>query len=261
MATQTEKHKRPRNVVRDYDADYISLAVKHFKKERDDHRIGIEPNFNQVEQRAAAATGWSVNTIKIHKNHAEKNTQFSLLHTGEKQSNSNMMDIERDKELEVYWARVIRDILRLGWSIPKFTPTVSWIMDEINRRHQTRHLQWPWSEKTLRRFMLIHGFDHRRRANYYECVRQKESVRLQRDRYVTEITEYRENGYEIVFSDETWGSQNMHETDVWHWDGDYDENYEKILEEKIKPPPVKYKGEGKFAIFRPFRHFYICRLT
>lgn len=74
---------------------------------------------------------------------------------------------------------------------------------------------WPWSRATLHRFMQTCGFIFEDRVTHYEATKSKEDIVSMRDNYLEWIDKHRQEGYDILFQDETWVFKNMCSKKVW----------------------------------------------
>jgi hypothetical protein len=245
MDKNTKTRKRAANHVSQQGVDFIFKALKYFENEYELYKQGEMPNFHAFNVRAAELTGWTVSEIEKLKNDACSVPMNLFLNAGEKQERARPMEIETIPGAADFWAAKIRDLLRYGYVYLDRWPTFGWIFAEIQKiPNQTRASGFNWSEPTLRRFMSKHGFSMEQRKSYYDNIREKESTLALRDEYALQIHEYREQGLDIYFEDETWGSQNLDRHGGWSWEGDYDEEGEWINEQAVHPPPETAVNSG-----------------
>jgi len=245
MAQEKENKKRPAEPFTQEDAQYIDKVAKYFRAEKENAKRGIYPNFNQVNQRTADATGFQLRTIERHVHDVETGEVNNLRRHGEPQTRDRPMEIEQDPEVAYYWLRIIRDLTRELYALNTRWPTIHQILEKIKSKpNHTRRRDFHWSEDTMTRFMKKHGFVVKPRMGYYDHVRSKQSMIEQRDQYVIKVDEYRKAGLDIFYGDETWGSQNMDKDEGWCWEGDYDEEGEWINEPVISPPPMTSTNTG-----------------
>lgn len=64
--------------------------------------------------------------------------------------------------------------------------------------------------------MQASGFAFRDKVSYYEVSKQWADVVSMRDNYLEWIKQYRNNGYDVYYQDETWVFNSMSSKKVWN---------------------------------------------
>lgn len=79
-------------------------------------------------------------------------------------------------------------------------------------------LVYPYCRDSLWRHMKEMGYSYERSKTYGEYVQEMESVKEQRVAYLRKIREYREEGREIFYQDESWVNANIRSPKEWKHD-------------------------------------------
>ena len=84
---------------------------------------------------------------------------------------------------------------------------------ELTDEEKARYV---WTRATLHHAMQDLGFSFSRGPNHYDVVREKPSVRKQRNNFIDTERQYRAAGRTIFYSDETWLNKNMTTYRSWN---------------------------------------------
>lgn len=185
---------------------------------------------NNINKRLSVASGLSLASIKrLHEaNEKDLDMAFPLPDVPERR--------DRDSVVPGDVRSRIRVTIREAY-ISKKIPSLSWLLNELlNCEIPQGETRWRWSKSTLYRVLKRMGYTWAKRKGYYEGVRERTSVVASRSQYIRLVKQYRENGREIFYQDETWASKNMTQENVWL--SDFEEG----------PAAMKVRGPGSRVI-------------
>ena len=182
-------------------------------------------NLNHVLQRTMAATGFG-RTIcsRIKTKEDVKNWPYE---------DGTTIKCNRESAVPDGYISIVRQIVQDILLEKKTIPTIDEIYSRISSMKVSDvlflnifddniqppsmdALVWTWGRTTLYRFMQASGFVFGDKISYYEVSKQREDVVSMRDNYLEWIMNYRNNGYEIFYQDETWVFKNMTSKKVWN---------------------------------------------
>jgi hypothetical protein len=91
--------------------------------------------------------------------------------------------------------------------------TITKLRDEL----KTDPEGWNASRSTLWRALHSIGFEFsNKKPGYHAAMREKEEHIMMRDVYLTRLEEYKADGRQIVYMDESWINKNITPNNVWH---------------------------------------------
>lgn len=183
------------NVIRVCDEEAINNAFK-------------VPLKNKTE-RAMLYTGVGRSTIgKIRKedqDRRQQNLTTPLSSPGKKRNRTSVVEKVDDVDF-----RIIRGIIEKFYVEYKIVPTVRKLLSKIREE-----MNFPYGRESLRKLIKSHGFYWRRSQNRRKILVEKPSILHLRYKYSRAIRQYRSEGRNIVYIDETWADTDLTFKKCW----------------------------------------------
>ena len=199
----------------------IVLRVRQFFEKEKSKKQRI--NINKVVERLSEATGVGRTLLaKIRTEADVKNWKFS---------DGKTLEYDFPTVVPDEYASVIGKVMREILLERKMLPTIDSVFDRLSKlkvsdvEHfnlldhenvpESDSLVWPWSRSTMFIFMPRIGFVFKDQISHYERSKTREDIVAMRDNYLEWVRNYRNDGYEIYYTDETWIFKNMITKKMW----------------------------------------------
>jgi len=99
------------------------------------------------------------------------------------------------------------------------TPTIRTVHARLQATLINGRPAYPWTFQTLHNHLQHIGYRQRKSKTYGQYIQERDSVMLQRSRYLQLVAQYRAEGREIFYQGESWVNANTgSETQWWHQD-------------------------------------------
>lgn len=193
--------KRPRRITREVAA--VAHLVHQFFQA--DKCQDIDISVCNVLGRAAAATGLSQSSLK--KIAREGIDSFT--------SAADPESRERESLVPASWRATIRKCVSDKY-LARQKVTLDTLLATLRADPVDLHdTLFVWTRVTLWRTLQSMGFCCKAGSSHYMRLHEKSSVVGQRLKYIREIQELRDQGYDIFYQDETWFNKNMVPEKQW----------------------------------------------
>lgn len=165
----------------------------------------------QATKRAAYYTGVAESTIKhIRKENLERNRDRPTepLSTPEKKGPTRPE--HTIAYVDDFDRHVIKNKITDFYIREKKVPTVSKLLPIIRSK-----INFPWSGRTLNRLLRRMNYKWKKSQSKRKVLVERADVVVWRHRYLRKIEEFRNEGREIVYVDETWVDSNLTFKKCW----------------------------------------------
>lgn len=209
-----------KRVVSKSEAQIILQVRQYFESEKLDPS---KVNVNQVLARTAEATG-------VHRNFL---TRISNQEDVDNWPHQDGAKLKYNTQMNVpeKFEALVRSVIRDLFLEKKKVPTLDLILEKLQelKVQDVDHLNlfenenmppedskiWLWGRTTLFKFMKSIGFAFDDHVSPYEHKKRPDDIQLMRDNYLEWIQNYRAEGYNIYYQDETWVFKNIACRKVW----------------------------------------------
>jgi len=221
------KRKRTGRRFTKQEAHLIVSLVEFFKEEKEN---GTRISLDRTLDRAARATGFSKATIKRMRHDPD-----SFPEAGEPESRTRNSVCASDADAVTAIHHVMLEMKEARKS-----PSVRSLYAKLQAGHG-----FPYSMSTMYRALPRLGYDLCPRNSYGEYIKEQDFAKRQRVEYLTRLRQYRAEGREIFFQDESWVNTHTRTKMRWWNDAIFGDDTEKIVSGKGQRSILSGVGSAK----------------